>query len=140
MNYRKTPLVFTNGCFDIIHAGHIHLLCQASKYGNLLVGINGDESVSKLKPGRPINELDARMTVLSSIRYVWDVKPFDEETPERLIHELRPDVLIKGSDWKLKDIVGAEFVKSYGGKVRRVELLPGFSTTKLLSKWTEYGL
>ena len=127
-------LVFTNGCFDIIHAGHIKLLREASRHGNLIVGINSDKSVSKLKTGRPINDIEARMTVLSSIRYVWHVIEFDEETPERLIRSLNPDVLVKGSDWKEEDIVGAEFVKSYGGKVLRVDLLPGCSTTEILQK------
>jgi len=128
------PLVFTNGCFDIIHAGHIKLLRESSKYGNVVVGINSDASVRKLKPGRPINDLDARMTVLSAIRYVWHIVDFDEETPEATIKMLRPNVLIKGADWKEEDIVGADFVKSYGGKVVRVELLEGVSTTDMIVK------
>lgn len=128
------PLVFTNGCFDIIHAGHIKLLRESSKYGNVVVGINSDASVRKLKPGRPINDLDDRMTVLSAIRYVWHIVDFDEETPEATIKMLRPNVLIKGADWKEEDIVGADFVKSYGGKVVRVELLEGVSTTDMIVK------
>jgi len=131
-NYFKAPLVFTNGCFDILHAGHIKLLREASTYGNVVVGLNSDSSVSKLKKGRPINDLHARWTVLSSIRYVWHIAPFDEDTPEKLIKELKPDVLVKGADWKEEDIVGADFVKSYGGKVVRVELMEGYSTTKIL--------
>ena len=132
--FPQTPLVFTNGCFDIIHAGHIKLLRQASQYGNVVVGINTDRSVGMLKKGRPINNLHARMTVLSSIRYVWHVIEFDEETPERLIRSLNPDVLVKGSDWKEEDIVGADYVKANGGKVVRVDLLPGCSTTEILQK------
>ena len=127
------PLVFTNGCFDIIHAGHIKLLREASRYGNVVVGVNSDNSVKRIKgDSRPINNLDARMTVLSAIRYIWHVVDFDEDTPENLIKELKPDILVKGSDWKEEDIVGAEFVKSYGGRVIRVDLLEGHSTTRII--------
>ena len=128
----KTDMVFTNGCFDIIHAGHIKLLKEAACYGRVVVGLNSDRSVSKLKEGRPINDEESRRIVLSSISYVWNVVMFGQETPEQLIQQLKPNVLVKGSDWKGKEIAGAEFVKANGGKVVLVDLLPGFSTTKIL--------
>jgi rfaE bifunctional protein nucleotidyltransferase chain/domain len=130
-NYFKAPLVFTNGCFDIIHAGHIKLLREASIYGNVVVGLNSDKSISRIKEGRPFNDLHTRWTVLSSIRYVWHIVPFDEDTPEKLIKELKPDVLVKGADWKGK-LPEAKIVEAYGGEVVFVDLLKGFSTTKIL--------
>ncbi len=132
--YMKTPLVFTNGCFDIIHPGHIKLLRIAACYGNVVVGLNSDRSISKIKEGRPVNSEEYRKTVLSSIRYVHEVKLFGEKTPERLIRSLHPDVLFKCADWKEEDIAGAEYVKSYGGRIIRVELEPGFSTTEILER------
>ena len=125
-------MVFTNGCFDIIHAGHIKLLKEASLLGYVIVGLNTDDSVSRIKEGRPINCLEDRMEVLSSIRYVERVIPFDEDTPEKLVREFMPNVIVKGADWKDKDVAEFDFVRSYGGKVVFVDLLPEYSTTGIL--------
>ncbi|WP_288235960.1 bifunctional heptose 7-phosphate kinase/heptose 1-phosphate adenyltransferase [uncultured Prochlorococcus sp.] len=129
-------VVFTNGCFDIIHQGHLKLLEEASLFGDILVvGINTDESVKKLKGNkRPINNLESRIKSLKSIKYVDFVLPFNEEDPLSLIKSLKPKILIKGSDYNLKDIIGSDFVKSYGGIVKTVELLDGFSTSNTIKK------
>ena len=128
-------IVFTNGCFDILHAGHVSYLKEAKSKGDLLVvGINTDSSVSKLKgKARPINELSHRSEVLSSLKCVDIVIPFSEETPLNLIKDICPDVLVKGEDYKLKEIVGADFVIKQGGKVERIKFLKGFSSTKLIN-------
>lgn len=129
-------VVFTNGCFDIIHPGHIHLLMSAKALGDFLfVGLNDDESVRRLKgPQRPINPLEARVAVLSAIRYVDQVVPFSEETPLELIKAIKPDVLVKGGDWKESEVVGADIVKARGGRVVIVPYLEGYSTTALVHK------
>lgn len=129
-------LVFTNGCFDIIHAGHVKLLSEARACGHLLaVGLNSDASVRRLKgPGRPANGLADRRAVLESIRYVDKVFVFDEDTPRELILALRPSVLVKGADYQESEIVGAAEVMSWGGRVVRVELAPGRSTSAILEK------
>ncbi|MGC8895032.1 MAG: D-glycero-beta-D-manno-heptose 1-phosphate adenylyltransferase [candidate division WOR-3 bacterium] len=129
-------VVFTNGCFDIIHPGHIHLLKSARSLGDvLLVGLNTDDSIRRLKgPGRPINPLEARAEVLSAIRHVNHVIPFSEDTPLELIKALKPDILVKGGDWREDEIVGAELVKSRGGRVIVVPYLEGYSTTGILRK------
>jgi len=129
-------VVFTNGCFDILHPGHVDLLRRARALGDLLVvGINDDASVRRLKgPGRPVNELRARASVLAGLSSVDYVVSFAEDTPERIITEVRPDVLVKGEDWKEKGVVGREFVESYGGRVALLALLPGHSTTNVLKR------
>ena len=128
-------IVFTNGCFDIIHPGHIDLLQKASCFGqHLIVGLNSDSSVSRIKTGRPINDQYFRKTVLQNIKYVDEVIIFDEDTPINLIKAIKPDILIKGGDWPLDQIVGYEFVESYGGTVFSLPLLPGFSTTSIIEK------
>lgn len=128
--------VFTNGCFDILHAGHIKLLREARSFGDrLVVGLNSDESVRRLKgPSRPMNSEDDRKTVLEAIRYVDEVIIFGEDTPLELINRVKPDVLVKGADYGAGEIVGEKEVVSRGGVVRRIELLPGRSTTALLSR------
>ncbi len=129
-------IVFTNGCFDIIHAGHVDYLEKAKSLGDfLVVGLNSDESVKRLKgKERPINSQEERMKVLSALKYVDLVIIFDEDTPERLIKEIKPDVLVKGGDWSIENIVGADFVKSYGGKVYTIDFVYNTSTTKIISK------
>ncbi len=132
---QKNKVVFTNGCFDIIHEGHIHLLKESKKLGDILiVGLDSDESVKKLnkKPKRPINPQETRAAVLKAIRYVDHVIIFDELLP--LIKRIKPDILVKGADWPLNKVVGRDFVESYGGKVIRIPYLEGKSTTKLLQK------
>lgn len=129
-------VVFTNGCFDILHVGHVTYLRKARKLGDfLVVGLNSDSSVRAIKgKGRPINrELD-RALVLSALCFVDYVTIFGEKTPEALIKKLRPDIIVKGADWKAEDIVGAAFVRSYGGRVVRIPFVAGHSTTSIIKK------
>jgi cytidyltransferase-related domain len=129
-------IVFTNGCFDIIHAGHVDYLEKAKSLGDfLVVGLNSDESVKRLKgPTRPVNPVDQRKKVLQALKPVDLVIVFEEDTPERLIKEIKPDVLVKGGDWKIENIVGADFVMSYGGKVYTIDFVYDTSTTKIIDK------
>ena len=129
-------IVFTNGCFDVLHVGHTRYLQNARNLGDVLVvGLNTDASVKKLKgPGRPVNRGRDRAEVLGSLACVDHVVFFAEPTPLGLIKAVRPDFLVKGGDWKKKDIVGSDFVGSYGGKVRSLPFTAGFSTTGLLDK------
>jgi rfaE bifunctional protein nucleotidyltransferase chain/domain len=129
-------LVFTNGCFDLFHAGHAHYLTECKKLGDILVvGVNSDDSVRRLKGSkRPILPLEMRAFVLSSLKAVDFVVPFDEDTPLNLIKKLRPDVLVKGGDWREEDIVGADFVKSYGGQVLTIPFKFNVSTTAIIEK------
>lgn len=130
-------IVFTNGCFDIIHAGHIDLLDRARALGDkLIVGINSDRSVRLIKgKGRPVQDQEARKAVLLGLKAVDDVVIFDEPTPERLIESLRPDVLVKGGDWNVDEIIGAGFVESYGGQVYSLPLMEGFSTSGIIDRF-----
>ena len=133
----KPPvIVFTNGVFDILHAGHVDYLRKAKSFGDVLVvGVNRDASVRRLKGrGRPINNERDRAKLVSALRPVDFVVLFGEDTPEKLIRLVRPDVLVKGADYKLSEIVGAQFVKSYGGSVRRVRLTPNKSSSRLIKK------
>jgi len=129
-------IVFTNGCFDIIHAGHVDYLEKAKSLGDfLVVGLNSDESVKRLKGlTRPVNPVDQRKKVLQALKPVDLVIVFEEDTPERLIKEIKPDVLVKGGDWKIENIVGADFVMSYGGKVYTIDFVYDTSTTKIIEK------
>jgi D-beta-D-heptose 7-phosphate kinase/D-beta-D-heptose 1-phosphate adenosyltransferase len=129
-------IVFTNGCFDILHAGHVGYLAQARAQGDRLVlAINSDESVSRLKGlGRPINPVERRMAVLSGLEAVDWVLYFDEDTPERLLERVRPDVLVKGGDYGIEGVVGGEFVRSYGGEVKVLSFLDDCSTTAIVEK------
>jgi rfaE bifunctional protein nucleotidyltransferase chain/domain len=124
-------LVFTNGCFDIIHAGHIRYLKEAKALGDLLiVGLNSDKSVSTIKPGRPVNPQDQRAEVLSSLEMVDYVTLFDEETPYALIKLLQPDILVKGGDWKKEDIVGSDIAK----ETYSLPYIQGISTTEIIER------
>ncbi|WP_028241567.1 bifunctional D-glycero-beta-D-manno-heptose-7-phosphate kinase/D-glycero-beta-D-manno-heptose 1-phosphate adenylyltransferase HldE [Stutzerimonas azotifigens] len=129
-------IVFTNGCFDILHAGHVTYLEQARALGDrLVVAVNDDGSVSRLKgPGRPINSVDRRMAVLAGLGAVDWVVSFAEDTPERLLAEVKPDVLVKGGDYGVDQVVGAELVKGYGGEVRVLGLVENSSTTAIVEK------
>ncbi|MFA6079824.1 MAG: D-glycero-beta-D-manno-heptose 1-phosphate adenylyltransferase [Candidatus Omnitrophota bacterium] len=129
-------IVFTNGCFDIIHSGHIKYLAKARSLGDVLVvGLNSDLSIKAIKgDSRPLNNEKARALVLSALYFVDYVAIFGEDTPERLIKQLKPDILVKGGDWKVKDIVGGEFVISRGGKVLSIPFVKGFSTTSIIRK------
>lgn len=129
-------MVFTNGCFDILHSGHVTYLAQARQMGNLLVvGLNSDASVRRLKgQERPVNSQDARALVLAALEIVDYVAIFDEDTPYNLIAKVQPDVLVKGGDYQVDNIVGADIVRARGGKVLTVPLVPGFSTTSIIDK------
>jgi len=129
-------VVFTNGCFDIIHRGHNTYLLEAAELGNkLIVAVNSDESVRKLKgPNRPIVDEYSRAFNLASHTYIDAVILFDEDTPLNLINELQPDVLIKGGDYTVETIVGAKEVLSYGGKIEIIPFLEGYSTTNVIEK------
>ncbi|HUX63565.1 D-glycero-beta-D-manno-heptose 1-phosphate adenylyltransferase [Sulfuricella sp.] len=131
------PLVFTNGCFDILHRGHVTYLAQARALGaSLIVGVNTDASVKRLGKGdeRPINNQDDRMTVLAALESVSLVTWFDEDTPLKLILACKPDVLVKGGDWAVSDIVGAREVQGWGGTVHSIPFLHERSTTATLAK------
>lgn len=130
---------FTNGCFDILHAGHVECLQKARALcDTLIVGLNSDRSVSRIKgPDRPINSQSARALVLAALECVDMVMIFDEDTPYELVSRIRPDVLVKGGDWKAEDIAGSDIVRSYGGRVVIIELSEGFSTTSLIDKISE---
>ncbi len=134
-------IVFTNGCFDIIHAGHVGYLSEAKKLGDrLIVAINDDASVARLKgPGRPINPVERRMAVLAGLEAVDWVVSFAEDTPEKLLESLRPEVLVKGGDYSLDQVVGGEFVRSYGGEVQALEFLDNCSTSEIVEKMKEVG-
>ena len=136
--YRKgnIKLVFTNGCFDLLHKGHIDLLLNAAALGDkLFVGLNSDKSVKKLKgDSRPIQNEKTRSQKLLELKYVNHVIIFEDLTPKKLIHIISPDVLVKGGDYKKSEIVGASHVISSGGVVKIVPLTPGFSTTLMIEK------
>jgi rfaE bifunctional protein nucleotidyltransferase chain/domain len=124
-------IVFTNGCFDILHLGHVDYLSKAADLGNILiVGVNSDASTSRLKgPNRPINDEKQRTILLASMGFIDGIVVFDEPTPLELIKLVKPDVLVKGSDYNLSNIVGADVVQSYNGSVKTIEFIPGYSTT-----------
>jgi rfaE bifunctional protein nucleotidyltransferase chain/domain len=135
--FKDRKVVFTNGCFDILHQGHVTYLAQAAELGdNLVVGLNSDTSVKKLNKGanRPIQDQDSRALILASLHLVSAVILFDEETPAELIKLVQPDVLVKGGDWKPEQIVGYDTVKARGGDVISIDFLPGFSTTAIEQK------
>jgi len=131
-------LVFTNGCFDVLHRGHIYYLSRARELGDLLVlGLNSDKSVSRLKgPGRPVNQQQARAEVLAGLAFVDHIVIFPEDTPLNLINAVRPHVLIKGGDYKVDEIVGYQEVRSWGGKVTTIPLLEGYSSTSIIDRTT----
>lgn len=133
--------VFTNGCFDILHRGHISYLEDAARLGaSLIVGVNSDASVRNLikGPGRPINPLEDRMALLAALTCVALVVPFDEDTPLELIKVIRPEHLVKGGDWAPEDIVGAEFLKTYGGQTHAIPIRYERSTTELIDRIRRY--
>ncbi len=131
-------IVFTNGCFDVLHPGHIELLQKARALGSkLFVGINSDDSVKRIKgPHRPFFTASERSLVLLALECVDEVRVFDESTPERLIKEIGPDVLVKGGDWKEDEVIGADFVKASGGKVITIPVVEGYSTSLILERLT----
>jgi len=136
--YRREnfKLVFTNGCFDLLHKGHLDLLSNAAGFGDkLFVGLNSDKSVKKLKgDSRPKQNERTRAQKLLELKYVNHVIIFEDLTPQKLVHAISPDVLVKGGDYKKSEIVGASHVISSGGVVKIVPLTPGFSTTSIIEK------
>ena len=137
-HYRKIQkkIVFTNGCFDLLHIGHIRYLKEAQKLGDvLIVGINTDASVKRLKgPTRPVQNEDDRAEILASLKSVTHTILFDQETPLELIKLIQPDVLVKGGDWPIEKIVGHEVVLKRGGVVKSLNFVEGRSTTNIISK------
>lgn len=130
-------IVFTNGCFDILHRGHVEYLQEAAALGDrLVVGLNSDASVRRQGKGddRPLNDQDSRAKVIAALRLVDAVVIFEEDTPLELIKAVEPDVLVKGGDWSEDRIVGAEVVKARGGEVRSLQLVEGYSTTALVER------
>jgi D-glycero-beta-D-manno-heptose 1-phosphate adenylyltransferase len=129
-------IIFTNGCFDLLHVGHVRYLQEAAALGDcLMVGLNSDRSVRLIKdPGRPLIPEDQRAEVLAALECVSYISLFDEPDPLNLIEAVRPDVLVKGADWSLDQIVGADLVKGYGGEVRRVVLVPSISTSEIVKR------
>ncbi|MBX0291924.1 D-glycero-beta-D-manno-heptose 1-phosphate adenylyltransferase [Hymenobacter sp. HSC-4F20] len=128
-------VVFTNGCFDLLHLGHVDYLEKARHLGQrLVVGLNTDASVSRLKPGRPLQDEVSRARVLASLLFVDAVVLFDEQTPLALIEAIRPDILVKGDDYQISGIVGHEVVLQNGGQVLTVPLVAGYSTTRIVER------
>lgn len=135
--FRKDKhMVFTNGCFDLIHRGHVYYLSRARALGDLLVvGLNSDASVTLLKgSGRPLNNQDARGEVLGALAFVDYIIVFEEETPLNLINRIKPDILVKGGDYKVEDIVGFREVSSRGGRVETIPLLEGYSSSSIIDR------
>ena len=129
-------IVFTNGCFDLLHRGHAEYLAKAAEKGDkLIVGLNSDRSVSRLKgAGRPLTDEYSRAFLLSSFQFVSAVVIFEDDTPQNLIEAVSPDFLVKGNDYTVSEIAGSEWVLAHGGKVETIDLVPGFSTTLLNEK------
>ena len=135
--FQSQKIVFTNGVFDLLHKGHVSYLAEAASLGDhLVVGLNSDSSSKQLNkgPNRPIQDQDSRALILASLHVVSLVCIFDEETPAELIKLVKPDVLVKGGDWKPEQIAGYDTVKSYGGEVLSINFVPGFSTTSIEQK------
>jgi len=137
--FKNQKTVFTNGCFDLLHKGHIEYLSKAADLGDvLIVGLNSDKSVQKIKgDDRPVQDESSRSIVLAGLSLVTSVVLFDEDTPYELIKKVKPDVLVKGADYKEEDIVGADIVKENGGEIVSVELSEGYSTSAIVKKIKE---
>ena len=132
----KIKVAFTNGCFDVLHLGHLEILTKSKEFGDrLIVAVNSDESVRKLKgKERPINDFQTRSNMLASFSFVDYVVEFSDDTPKKLIQIIKPDFLIKGGDYKKKDIVGNDIVSSYGGETIIIPLIDGLSSTNTINK------
>lgn len=129
-------VVMTNGCFDILHPGHISYLEKAKKLGHILiVAVNSDASIKRLKgTNRPINILNDRLHMLAGLASIDWLISFEEDTPESIIKLIKPDILVKGADYKIEDIAGSEYVMSYGGQVKLIELEKGYSSSKIIDR------
>jgi rfaE bifunctional protein nucleotidyltransferase chain/domain len=135
--FQNKKIVFTNGCFDLIHRGHVEYLARSANLGNvLIIAVNSDYSVKKIKgPGRPIQDEYSRAMILSSFGFVDHVVMFDEETPYELIKLVKPDILVKGGDYKPEDVIGYDLVNKRRGKVVIIDLIKGLSTTGIIRKF-----
>jgi rfaE bifunctional protein nucleotidyltransferase chain/domain len=135
-HFQHKKIVFTNGCFDLLHSGHIIYLSKAASLGDcLIVGLNSDASVKRLKgPSRPLQNEESRALILASLQFVSIVVLFDEDTPYELIRKVNPDILAKGADYKPEEIVGYDIVKAKGGEIVTIDLVEGQSTTGLIKK------
>jgi rfaE bifunctional protein nucleotidyltransferase chain/domain len=133
---KEEKVVFTNGCFDILHKGHVQYLAQAADLGNVFfIGLNSDESVKRIKgPNRPIQDEDSRAYTIAALSFVDFVVLFNENTPYELIKKVRPDILVKGADYKAEDIVGYDIVMAKGGRVETIDFVPGYSTSAIEAK------
>jgi len=138
---KDEKIVFTNGCFDLLHRGHVEYLARAAGLGSILiVGLNSDDSVRKIKGAdRPIQDEYSRALLTASFHFVSGVKLFDEETPYNLINRIIPDVLVKGGDYREEDIVGADVVKQHGGQVATIDFTGGYSSSRLIDKIRHSG-
>ncbi len=134
--FMKYKIVFTNGCFDVIHRGHVEYLAKAASLGNvLIIGLNSDSSVRSIKgEGRPLQDEHSRALVLASMHFVTAVVLFNEDTPYNLIKEVVPDILVKGGDYAPEKIVGYDIVKAHKGKIVTIDFVEGYSSTKILNK------
>ncbi len=134
---KNQKVVFTNGCFDILHAGHVTYLEEAAQLGNkLIVAINADASVQQLEksPARPLQSQESRAQVMAALQFTDCVIIFTEPTPKEIIEQLTPDILVKGSDYQIQNIVGADWVLQHGGKVKTLDFVPGYSTSAIERK------
>ena len=134
--FKNKKIVFTNGCFDIIHLGHVNYLSQAADLGNILfIGLNSDSSINKIKGhGRPVLDQESRALTLAAFSFVNNIVLFDEETPYKLIKLIRPDILVKGGDYKPEEIVGYDIVKDNGGEVKILDFIKGYSTSDIIER------
>jgi D-glycero-beta-D-manno-heptose 1-phosphate adenylyltransferase len=135
-HFHNFKIVFTNGCFDILHRGHIEYLSKAAALGDILIiGLNSDQSVKNIKgPARPVQDQETRALILASLQFVSKVVIFEESTPYELIKKIQPDVLVKGADYKPENIVGYDIVNSKGGEIVTIEFVEGQSSTELINK------
>jgi D-glycero-beta-D-manno-heptose 1-phosphate adenylyltransferase len=133
---KNGKVVFTNGCFDIVHVGHVDYLEKARQLGEkLIIGLNTDNSVKRLKgPTRPVNDENTRARILAAFQFVDAVILFDEDTPLELIKQVKPDILVKGNDYTIQTIIGADIVMGYGGSVETIPLVEGYSTSNVISR------
>lgn len=138
VRFKNQKIVFTNGCFDVLHKGHIHYLAEASELGDyLVIGLNTDASVRKLKGDtRPYLDQETRALILASLQFVSVIVLFEEETPVELIAKIQPDILVKGNDYKPEEIAGYDIVKASGGEIIALDLVEGYSSTKIINKIT----
>ncbi|MDA3813573.1 MAG: D-glycero-beta-D-manno-heptose 1-phosphate adenylyltransferase [Candidatus Cloacimonetes bacterium] len=136
---QNRKIIFTNGCFDILHSGHVKYLAEAEELGDILIlGLNSDSSVKRLKGNdRPINNEIERATVLSALSTVSYIVIFEDDTPYMLINHIKPNILVKGGDWKPEEIVGSDIVSSYNGEVKSLSFIEGKSTTDIINKMKE---